>query len=173
VVTEISELKQVEKALRQREKELETKTRTLEEVNTTLNALLKKKNEEKAEVEKNVLSNLKKLVMPYLEKLKRNGFDKRKQVYIGNLESTLNDIVSPLSRRLPNLSPTEIQVANLVKQGRRSKEIAELMNLSPRTIESHRDNIRKKIGIKTRKNLRTYLLSVQNTDFFKTLVAHD
>ena len=82
------------------------------------------------------------------------------------IKSNLNDIISPFGRVLSlsdlKLTPREIQIANLIKEGRTTKEIAKLLRLSDRTITTHRDNIRKKLGLKAKKaNLRTYLSSVQ------------
>ena len=166
VITDITELKKTEHALREREKELEIKTRNLEEVNTALKVLLNKRDEDKTEVEEKVLFNVKELVIPYLEKLKNTGLNATQKAFTDILETNLNDIISPFSRRMSsrylNLTPTEIHIANLIKQGKRTKEIAALMNVSRRTIESHRENIRVKLGLKNKKaNLRTHLLSIQ------------
>ena len=117
---------------------MEIKTSNLEEPNTALRVLLKRREEDKAELEEKVLFNVRELVMPLLEKLERTGLDKRQKVYVSSLESNLTDIISPFSRRLSSLhldfTPTEMEVANLVKYGKTTKEIAELLNLSGRTI---------------------------------------
>jgi PAS domain S-box-containing protein len=161
---EISNRKKAEKALKQRGVELEAKTIGLEEANTALKVLLKQRDEDKIELEEKVLLNVRELVFPYLEKLKMKKLGEKQRAYIGIIESNLNDIVSPfvhgLSSKLIKLSPTELQVTNLIKQGNTTKEIAEIMNLATSTIDFHRNNIRKKIGIKNKRiNLITYLSS--------------
>ena len=140
------------------------KTIGLEEANTALKVLLKQREEDKIELEEKVLLNVRELIFPYLEKLKMKKLGEKQRAYIGIIESNLNDIVSPfvhgLSSKLIKLSPTELQVTNLIKQGNTTKEIAEIMNLATSTIDFHRNNIRKKIGIHNKKiNLKTYLSS--------------
>ena len=162
---EIAERKRIENELKERGKELEEKTRNLEEVNTALRVLLKRREEDKDELEEKVLFNMRELVAPCLEKLKKSRLDDKQKQYTNILESNLNDITSPFSQRLSSrylkLTPTEIQVANLIKHGKTTKEIAEFLSLSSQTIEFHRKNIREKIGIKNKKaNLRTRLLSI-------------
>ncbi len=156
---------ELEQRVEERTRELEIKTGTLKEINTALNVLLKKRQEDKIALEEKVLVNVKELVMPYLKRMKENNLDDKQQTFLNILESNLNEIISPFSRKLSskylNLTPAEIQVANLVRQGKMTKEIASLFNLSYKTVESHRENIRKKIGIKNKKaNLRSYLLSL-------------
>jgi len=150
---------------KQAEENLKVKTINLEEANTALRVLLKRRDEDRLETEEKVLFNLKELVTPYLEKLKQSKLDDRQKTFMEIIESNLDDIVSPFVRGLSpkylRLTPQEIQIANLVKQGKTTKSIAELLTLSPRTVEFHRNSIRKKIGLKNEKiNLRTYLLSI-------------
>jgi len=161
---DITDRKQAEQALEGKKKELELKTLELEEINTALRVLLRKREEDKSELEENMSFSVKDLIMPYLEKLKNTVSDQREMSYLDIIESNLNRIVSPFmtpkSSKFYNLTPTQIHVANLVKQGKRTKEIAEILNLSTSTIDTHRDNIRRKIGITNKKiNLRSYLLS--------------
>jgi len=166
ITTDITEHKRDVQALREREKELKVKTMSLEEVNIALRVLLKRRDKDKIELEEKVLSNVKELVVPFLEKVKKTSSYPKQVAYIDILESNLNDIISPFMRNLSakyvNLTPTEIRVAHLIKDGKTTKEIAKLMTVSPRTIESYRDNMRKKFGIKDKKvNLRSHLLSTQ------------
>ena len=176
VIRDISERLTAEKALRDAGKELEhrvnektmelmEKTKNLQEMNTALKVLLDKRDGDKKELEQNVLVNVREMIDPYLKKLKKTKLDDMQKTYLGIIESNLDDIISPFvcgsSINLLNFTPTELQVANLIKQGKITKEIASILNLSAKTIEFHRDNIRKKLGIKNRKiNLRTHLLSL-------------
>ena len=138
----------------------------LEESNTALRVLLKKRDEDKIEIEEKMLYNVKELVKPYIEKLKETELSPKQTALINVIESNIDDIISPfvrdMSLKFLKLTPMEIQVANLIKQGKTTKQIAELMNLSGRTIETHRKKIRTKIGIGNKKaNLRSHLLSLQ------------
>jgi len=162
---EIHERKQAEQELRKREAELQSQTSELEEVNTALRVLLKRRDEDQKDLEEKIQLNVKELVMPYLEKLKKAGLVSEQSAYLNILESNLNEIVAPFLRSLTlkglKLTRTEVQVASLVKEGKTTKDIAGLLNVSTRTVEFHRKNIRKKIGIVNRKaNLRSYLLSI-------------
>ena len=163
---EINERKEAEKELRKKEKELKVKSNNLEEVNAALKVLLNKRNVDKYEIEEKMLLNVRELIDPYIEKLKKTKLSETQQAYIEIMQSNLSDIISPMVHKLSSihlkLTPAEVQVANLVKQGKTTKDIAKLMGLGKSTIDFHRNNIRKKIGIKNKKiNLRTHLLSLE------------
>jgi PAS domain S-box-containing protein len=165
-LVDITERKFAEEALKKRERELKDKTDELEELNAALRVLLKRREEDKLELENNVISNLNKLVIPYLDKLRRSHFKGSDLICLNVIESNLKDIAMPFVNKLSSeylrLTPKELQVANLIKEGKATKEIAEFMNASPATVEIHRYHIREKLGLTKKKtNLRTYLTSLK------------
>jgi len=150
--------------LRKREVELEAQSLHLAEVNTALKVLLKQREEDKKELGENVLSNVKELISPYVARLNKSRLNTNQKTLVNIMESNLKNIISPfiskLSSKYFNLTPMEIKVANLVKEGKTNKEIAELLCLSKNTILFHRYNIRSKLRLKNKKiNLRSHLLS--------------
>jgi len=76
----------------------------------------------------------------------------------------LQNIISPFTHKLAtkylNLTNREIQVANLIKEGKTTKEIVEILNVSASAISVHRFHIRKKLGLKKMQNLCSYLSSL-------------
>jgi PAS domain S-box-containing protein len=165
VVERTADLEKAEKSLRKKTKELAEHAANLEEVNTALKVLLKRRDQDRHELEENMLININELVRPYLAKLLSKKLRPKEMGLLRVIESNLEDIVSPLVRKLTidfaRLSPAETQVANLIRQGKTTKEIAELMGLATSTIDYHRHNIRKKLKLTHKSiNLSTYLSSV-------------
>jgi DNA-binding CsgD family transcriptional regulator len=162
---EITALKLAEESLKKREQELEDQKQSLEETNVALKVLLKQREMDKLDLERKFLINVKQMIFPYLDKLKNTRLNPRAKTYLEIVNHHLNDIISPLLHRLSAasifLTPQEIQVAALIKDGKTSKEIAEILNVSDTTIHFHRKNLRMKFGLKNQKtNLRTHLMSL-------------
>jgi len=164
IVTDISDRKKAENALKEKDKTLERQTQHLAEVNTALKVLLEHREQEKQELEENLLANIKKLVFPYLEKLDRHRLEAETRTYLDIIKSNLKDLVSPLASTLSSnylaLTPTELQITDLIKHGKTSKEIAAMLHVSAKAVAFHRGNIRNKLGLTNKKiNLQTYLQS--------------
>jgi PAS domain S-box-containing protein len=157
---------EVERKLRSQEADLKRQANDLLEMNATLKVLLKKRDEGQREIEEKIGAHLKRMVLPYVEKLMRSKLPPRPSAYVAMLESNLKDIASPLAKNLSdnlyNLTPTEIQVISLIKIDKSTKQIASELNLSPKTVEFHRYNIRRKLGLgKKRLNLQSFLKTMK------------
>ena len=160
---DISERKRVEETLSQNEEELSIKSRNLEEVNAALKVLLKQREEDRKEMEESVLANVKTTILPYIEKVKEGPLTHHQRAFLEILDAQMKKIISPFLRRISqacfDLTPQEIRVADFVKNGSSTKEIAEILGISIKTVDYHRDNIRRKLGIKNHHtNLRSFLL---------------
>jgi PAS domain S-box-containing protein len=160
---DITERKRAEEATEKREMELEVKTHELEDMNSALRVLMKQRDEDRNELEQKVLSNIKVLIMPHMEKLK-NHVDLQGMSYVNVLASNLRDIMSPFAQKLSvtylNLTKREVQVANLLKEGKTTEEISAFLNISVSAVNVYRYHIRHKLGLSKKQNLRSYLSSL-------------
>ena len=155
IITDITERKE-------KDRKLERQAKNLEEVNTALKVLLEQREKEKTEIKETLLVNIKKLVYPYIEKLENMSIDQDTQTFVNIIKTNINNLISPLANNLSSkyfsLTPSEIQIADLIKYGKTSKEIASMLYVSPKAVSFHRGNIRKKLGLLNKKiNLRSYL----------------
>ena len=166
IMIDITEKQQAFEHLKAHELELESKAKELEQMNAALNVLLKKRDRDKLELERSIILNIKEMVTPYFKKLQKSRLSDDQKMLLGLIDSNLKEIASKLTIKLSipqlGLSPAEIKVANYVKRGKDSKDIAALLGVSFKTIKNQRNSIRKKLGIAGKKiNLRTYLLALE------------
>lgn len=162
---EIDARQQIQIELLQKTEELEARTIGLKEANTTLKVLLNEVKNERRELEEKVVINLDDLIRPSLAAFASGKLTPRQRLLLEAVQRSIDDIASPLSRRFVvdgrHLTPVETQVANLIRQGKTTKDIAELMGVAKSTIDFHRLNIRRRLNLKNKKiNLQSYLKSL-------------
>ncbi|MCG6536877.1 MAG: LuxR C-terminal-related transcriptional regulator, partial [Syntrophales bacterium LBB04] len=172
-VQDITPRKQLEKELQQqnsrldrlvqeRTTELEKKSKNLEEMNIALNVLLQKRTEDNQRLQDLMVSNIKNLISPYVEKIRSNSANAKIYLLLDIIEKHLHEILSPLLTNMQqfNLTPKELQVATMVRDGKTTKEIAEVLGVETASIDTHRNNIRKKLGLNRKVNLQAKLQSL-------------
>ncbi len=160
--------KQLEKKLEKNALELTTLRGESEEVNTALKVMIKMRNSDNLEAKSLLNEELSHEVLPFLQRLKSGNQDVKQIRLVDTLEANLQRLVtsygSPTSitSSYKNLTPKEIQVATMVREGFSTKAIASTLSLSPETISIHRKNIRKKLGLGSKgENLRSYLITFE------------
>ncbi len=159
---EVKERKRAEAAMKKKTNELKQHTDKLNELNTALRVLLKQREDDKNDLEEKVTSNVKELLLPYIEEMKNRKIDSKSKVSLSILETNLQNIISPFTQRLSSkylgLTPREVQVADLIRQGKSTKEMARFIGISASAISIYRYHIREKLGLIEQKiNLKTYL----------------
>ncbi|MCJ7547488.1 MAG: LuxR C-terminal-related transcriptional regulator [Deltaproteobacteria bacterium] len=150
-----------ERELQETNQLLIVERRALQEANTALKTIMGRIEDEKKEIFKQIRDNVEKVLLPILNELTWAVSGPKKK-YVELLKDNLEDITAPfisqISQKYRSLTPTEIQICNLIRSGLRTKEIAEMRNISPATISRHRERIRRKLGIAGKDvNLVTHL----------------
>ena len=162
---DITYRKQIENDLNSRKQALIEKTISQQKANEALKSLLEQREIEKAAIEQTMVTNLKRFVFPYLDDLERLGCGQDAKAYVNLIRTNIEQLISPVSKKLSGayleLTPMEIKVADLIRQGKSTKTIAAILKTSSSTVEKHRNKIRKKLHLlKSKVNLHTYLNSL-------------
>ena len=162
---DITPIMEVQEELEVKEAELLRERERLEETNIALRVLLRQLDEDRSRIEETMYTNVDRLILPYVEKLLQGRLSEKQRTLFEIIETNLRDIISPFFRSLSSLSllltPQEIEVANMVRSGRTSKEMADVLGLSVSGVDFHRKRLRQKLGLtNSAKNLRSHLLSL-------------
>lgn len=154
VQTDVTDRVKAEEALRLYKTDLESQvarqTRSLEEKNIALKEMLTQLDAEKKALEEKIAANIDTVLLPLVERLRRRGgraLARPMQVLEKSLRETTSGFGRGLERKLYGLTRREIQICHLVKQGMSTKEIADFLSSSPKTVENQRNTIRRKLGI--------------------------
>ena len=144
------------------EKELQMKSCFLQEANKALKVLLETRDAENRACQENIFLNIRNSVFPYLDILKKQNVNENILELIDILENSLKNTLctktNALFAKYADLTPQEVKIADLVRQGKTTKEIAKILNIASCSVSTHRYNIRKKIGIlNSNTNLERYL----------------
>ena len=143
------------------ERQLEVERAALQESNTAFRRVLAQIDEEKKEIHDSITANVDKILMPVLRALE-GEIPVQQKKYVALLRKHLDNLVSPfvnrLSKAFSTLTPIEIEICDLIRDGLSTKEIAQIRHVSPKTVGKQRERIRKKLQIEDAKvNLATYL----------------
>lgn len=164
---DITPLKIAEEQARISEQELLTEKSRLEALNTTLKVLLDQRENDKSDMESSVVDNIHQLIYPLIKQLHNNQSNKQKAQLLRTLERHLEQITQPFLRRIATvdstLTPQEVRIAALIRDGLSSKEISKFLNLSLTTVHFHRRNLRTKLKLAhTQTNLQSFLASLSH-----------
>jgi Response regulator containing a CheY-like receiver domain and an HTH DNA-binding domain len=137
--------------------ELEHRFEAMEKQNEMLMQILAQREQNREELEATITSNVEKFIKPTLNYLKKTV----REQDVNMVSGLIDEIVYPITKKRPSaintLTPRELQVCALIKEGNVSKEIAAKLFITQKTVDYHRINIRKKLGIKPSASLRAYL----------------
>jgi DNA-binding CsgD family transcriptional regulator len=149
--------------LQETNRQLTLERKALQESNNALRIVLARIEQEKQEIHRDIKMNVEKILMPILHALALQ-LPPAQIRYVEMLQTNLEEITSPfisqLSRSYHSMTPTEIAICNMIRNGMRTKEIADMRGVSEATVNRHREKIRRKLKITNQDiNLATFLQS--------------
>jgi len=163
------DLMHLHETLQERQQVLQQQELSLQDATGAVRTLLSQQRRERADFEAEILENVARSIKPFVERLKGTRLSEVQETYLAALEKSLENIISPFIKAISssylNLTPTELQVADLIRQGKRTKEIAAILTLSPNTVMTHRFHLRDKLGLKNKRvSLSTFLKTLESKE---------
>jgi PAS domain S-box-containing protein len=165
---QLGERKYLERQVIKTVSELTDVKEKVNEVNTALKVIVNMRQTESTDAKEMLVHEIQQEVMPFLQRLKYANLEPKQQHLLSTVDTNLQRLLSSygsvtsISSVYKNLTPKEIQVASMVREGASTKFIASTLSVSPETISIHRKNIRKKLGLDGKAdNLRSHLLSLE------------
>ncbi|HPN32470.1 MAG TPA: transporter substrate-binding domain-containing protein [bacterium] len=147
---EIKKHIQIENELKSSKEKITEQSAYLEQSNITLQKVINEAQEKKKQTEQAIIENINQTILPILKKIESHN-DNSIKIYSKIVQENLYNIFSSFGIKIKQmnyeLSSREIEICNLIKNGLINKEIAELLNISYRSVEKHRENIRKKLNL--------------------------
>lgn len=161
VARDITKRRKAETALKKSRRILKEQKKILEQKNVALREILEQIGFEKKQIKDNVVKNVDELLLPIIRKMRSHATE-RMVIYIDLLEQNLEELASSFGKKISRaelkLTPREIEICSMLKSGLTSKELAEILHISVKTVERHRESIRKKFDIQNKQiNLFTFL----------------
>lgn len=161
---DITYRKKMEKALEDSRRELEEKNVLLEEKNTALQELIGQVRTDRRNRERNITTNINRLLMPLVNRLRDQApaFERKHlDLLTENIRQMTSGFGAEISSRTHRLSQREMEICGMIRNGLSTKEIADLLRITFKTAELHRNNIRRKLGIvRSKVGLQAYLNSL-------------
>ena len=162
MIEDINDRKKQEEEIQRKQSELQAHASKLEEMNTALNVLIEHRYVEKQKREDEIIAGFKKLIFPYFDISIKNKSREEISLIFDILNRNIKEVLfkgnESTELMFKTFTPLEVQVADLIKQNKSTKEIANILHTSVRAIYFHRENIRKKLNLTRNKtNLKTFL----------------
>ena len=164
ITRDITDMKETQKALVEATHKLEAEQLILEEKNAALREVIRQVDVEKKQLAQQIQTNIDRVVKPMIRSL-RGKADEVSAKSLSMVAEYLDDITAPfvdkLERAFQSLSPREMQICSMIRDGMSCKDIADALGISVNTVLNQRQRIRRKLQISKRKvNLRSFLKSL-------------
>lgn len=134
------------------EKGLRRKRAEVEGMNLALRNVVRSTEQEKKRIREQVLAEIREDLLPALDRLAQEDSVELRTTLRNLIHDRIHEMTAGASKGMSplllKLTPREIEICKLVRLGSGTKDIAELLNASFETIQTHRKNIRRKLGLR-------------------------